>query len=199
MPKRKTIKRKTCRKTKKTTGMGEILFATLGPAIASATKNIANALPGLWDKLGNVAMTALGYASSVANFVAPKLWEAAKYLSDKGLRALTNIITGLWSNTHKKTINTTQIKNLLSDMLRKIERKDPRLKDDPIMNDIYDLTRLCFYIDSLNQNGMTDVEYEDMRNRITESLKYLIPEFGKLMNPEEQTINQTPEPTKENI
>ena len=73
-------------------------------------------------------------------------------------------------------------------MVKKLTLKDPSLQEDPIMYDIIEMNKLCFYIESLNREGMNEVIYEDMRNRVTEQLKQLCAEFGKVMN-SQRTVN----------
>ena len=130
----------------------------------------------------DTGMITLAYAAVVLGFVAPVIWAGTKYLSKTGFNALNNLLISLWRSAHLKKVNTDDAKELLRDMKRKILTKNPKLKDDPIMYDIKELNKLCYYIDNMSTEGMTKLEYEDAQWKLTNDIKVLLIEFGKVMN-----------------
>ena len=181
-PRRKIIKRKTCKRSKKNTGFDPASIA-VSVGIGAVKK-----IPDIAKWVGEKGKDALGYCLTLAGILAPPLWEGIKFLSKNGFQAFNKLVVGLWRDGHKRTIDVNNIKKLLNDMVKKLTMKDPALREDPIMYDIIEMNKLCFYIESLNRDGMNEVIYEDMRNQITERLKHLCAEFGKVMN-EQRTVN----------
>ena len=175
-PPKKTIKRKTCKRSKKITRFwGTTLLISAGSALLSS-------LPWLYDKIKDTGKEALAYSIQIAGFLAPILWDGVKFLSDKGFNSFRKLMVGMWKDNNKKTINVSNIKSLLKDMMSKLNYEDPVLRGEPIFQYITEMNELCFYVETLNRQGMTEAMYEDLRSKITEQLKKLCAEFGKIMN-----------------
>ena len=170
---KKYTKRKTCRRTKQVTGSMAVALS-----IGSA---LLDKIPWLVDKIQGTGKDILGMCISLAGLVAPPLWKSIKYLSNTGFDAFKNLVVGMWKDSHKKTVDTKPIKKLLNDIMKKLTLIYPDFKNDPIYYDIVEINKLCFYIDSMNQEGMNQIMFENMRDRVTESIKNLCMEFGKIM------------------
>ena len=192
MPRKKTSKRKTCKRSRKQTGFAISAGTLLATGATAAGKWLLDKVPEWVNKAKEGAKDTLDMGLKVGAVVAPPLLEGIKYLSTKGFNALSNFFGGLWKSSHKKTIDTSKVKAVLSDMVRKLKLKDPNLENDPIMYDIIELNKTCFYIDSLNEEGLSQVMFEEMKRKLSEQLKFVITEFGKVMNNNPQMINQTP-------
>ena len=50
------------------------------------------------------------------------------------------------------------------------------------MYDINELNKLCYYIDNMNEDGMSKLEFEDAQWKLTNDIKVLLIEFGQVMN-----------------
>ena len=88
----------------------------------------------------------------------------------------------MWKDNNKRTINVSNIKTLLKDMMSKLDYQNPALRGEPIFQYINEMNELCFYVETLNRQGMTEAMYDDLRHKITEQLKKLCAEFGRIMN-----------------
>ena len=124
-------------------------------------KPVAETGKEVTKEVSKVALTAIAVG---IGFIAPILWKGVHYLSTTGFHALYDLMIELWNDAHKKTINTSNVKTLLRDMKKKLLLKNPDLKNSTIMNDIKELTKVCYYIDNLNLEGMPKILHEDMKN-----------------------------------
>ena len=190
MPRKKTInkttkrttKRRTCRRTSRTTGAGVMLtLAAIGKMVANTMSAIMKALPGIAETMTNAALTAFSYASTAADFIGPKIWNSFQFLTGDGFKALSNSITSMWKDDHKLKIDTKQVHKVLDSIQQRILRNDPELENDPIFNDINQMRNFLNRVEQLNQQGMDDSTYNEVRRKLTDNLKKIITEFGKLM------------------
>ena len=174
-------KNKKCKQTVKITGFSPTLIFKAIDAIGTVVGTIGHYCGKAVETAAEGGKMVLGAAAVVLGFIAPPIWFGAKYLTQTGFNALYNLLTELYKDTKKKTINTKNVKELLRDIKRKILTKNPQLKNSAIMYDINELNKLCYYIDNMNEAGMTKLEYEDCQWKLTNDVKALLIEFGKVM------------------
>ena len=190
MPK-KINRKKTCKKSNKTTNSFTLSAATISGIIA-AIGTTANVIWNFCEKYvkpaaqvgTEISKYVLAALAVGLGFMAPIIWRGVQYLSKTGFTALYNLMTELWKDAHKKTIKTDNIKKLIRDIKDKIATKKPDLNNSTIMRDINELTKTIYYIDNLNQEGMTKIILEDMKLRLQNGTKNLLAEFGKVMSKE---------------
>ena len=175
----KTTKRKSCMRTNKTTG---IAFAGIKTLMSAVWGDIMSFIPNVASFLGDIGLGALSAASLAAGFVGPALWDGVKYLTKTGFKSLYHFLVDFWKDETSDTIPTDNIKAIIVDLKKQLIRKDPELKHAPIMDDLAELNKLCFIIDSMNEEGLTSKQYDELKKKLTEDLKYIFREFREIMS-----------------
>ena len=213
----KTTKRKSCRRTNKTTGVGTLALTYAGGALANAAPTvipvvlqtagaagavgataaawgtikgllgavggtILSAIPNVIATLGNIGTATLSAAAIAAGFVGPPLWDGIKFLSKTGFKSLYHFLVDFWRDESSDTIPTDNIKAIIVDIKKQLIHKNPELKNDPIMEDLSELNKLCFIIDSMNEEGLTAQQYDELKQKLTDDLKYIFHQFRTIMN-----------------
>ena len=209
----KTTKRKPCRRTNKTTGLGADTFAPLlklggdawsaiksGLTWGNVAKLAGSAAGGAWGLVlttlntiisllptiitwaGKAGATTLAAAAVAAGFVGPPLWDGIKYLTKTGFKSLYRFLVGIWRDETYDRIPTDNIKAIIADIKKQLLDKNPEYKNDSIMEDLSELNKLCFIIDSMNENGLTPQQYDELRQKLTDDLKFIFLKFRDLMN-----------------
>ena len=174
-------KNKNCKESKKITGFQWALALSVVSAIGKTISTIAEWCGPFIKPAAETGKIMLGAACVVLGFVSPFIWAGARFLSKTGFSALNDFLVDLYKDTNQNQIDTKNAKKVLKDIKKRLIAKDPKFEEHSIMKQIRDLTKLCYFIENMNETGMTKIEYEDMETQLTDGIKDLLIEFGNLM------------------
>ena len=139
-----------------------------------------------------------GFAESVLGWLGNILWDCIKFLGITGLTALRDLIVDLWKDGTKRKLKTDNLKAFIILIKRKLLRKNPEYKNDPIFVDISELNRLCYYIENLNQDGMDKEELIEIRKLAAKHIKTILKQFKKLMSaPDTKEVKKEDKPKED--
>ena len=165
-------KNKNCKQSEKTTGFQWALAMNVVGAIGTTIKTIMEFCGPFVKPVAETGKVMLGAACVVLGFISPFIWAGA---------ALNDLLVDLYKDTSQKAKDTKNAKELLKDIKKRLITKDPKFREHSIMDQIKEITKLCYFIENMNEAGMTKIEYEDMEQQLTNGIKDLLIEFGHLM------------------
>ena len=174
-------KNKNCKQSEKTTGFQWALAMNVVGAIGTTIKTIMEFCGPFVKPVAETGKVMLGAACVVLGFISPFIWSGARFLTKTGFSALNDLLVDLYKDTSQKAIDTKNAKELLKDVKKRLIAKDPKFREHSIMDQIKEITKLCYFIENMNEAGMTKIEYEDMEQQLTNGIKDLLIEFGHLM------------------
>ena len=145
----------------------------------------------------------IGTASAVLSWLGNIVWDCIKFLGVTGLTALRDLFVDLCKDGTKRTIKTDNLKAFVNIIKRKLIKKNPDYKKDPIFNDLSELNKLCFYIEGLNEEGMEKEQQIHIKKLAATHIRKILIQFKKLMTApdvkpkEEKPKEETKEEKKE--
>ena len=126
--------------------------------------------------------TALHIGGIVLGWLGNIVWDCIKFLGITGLTALRDLITDLWKDGTKRKIKTENLKTFINVIKRKLAKKNPDYRKEPIFVDISVLNRLCYYFENLNEEGMESNQQEEIQKLVATHLKSILRQFKKIMS-----------------
>ena len=124
----------------------------------------------------------IGAASAVLSWMGNIVWDCIKFLGITGLTALRDLVVDLWKDGTKRKIKTDNLKAFVVIVRRKLIRKNPDYRKDPIFTEISELNKLCFYIENLNEEGMEKQQQLEIRKLAATHIRSILKQFKKLMS-----------------
>ena len=124
----------------------------------------------------------IGAASAVLSWMGNIVWDCIKFLGITGLTALRDLVVDLWKDGTKRKIKTDNLKAFVVIVRRKLIRKNPDYKKDPIFTDLSELNKLCFYIENLNEEGMEKQQQLEIRKLAATHIRSILKQFKKIMS-----------------